>query len=410
MINKINCCTNRAITSSFQTIEEVVNFIKTPPPEHISLVEQARSLNRKSNEYGDIKRNRLPAISVGFSFSNNYIIGENIDSPTGYLYLDVDGITEIDFDENESYVCAYWKSLSNTGISIIIKVDGLTTGNLKTATQEIAKLLNVPYDTKAVSIDRLTVLSYDPDAMYNSNSITINLNELLPPESTKPESSKVFRDSIYYNNSLIGIQYNGNISIRNNNLDEVTQDMHFDYNEKGIHDCGKDKVRYISAYLPKNIKEGSREKVLSLYARNIMYLNPNLTKNELFKLVSSANMLRLNNPLPYNEFKIIVEKTYANRLTYRPPEDKAKSKRFFFQDNTLTTVQKTRLSLEVIHDERRQKTQEKKDVLSKIFCNWNCHEDGKITPKKIMEQTGFKKTIVYDYFKANPEEIPNCNT
>ncbi|WP_395765366.1 BT4734/BF3469 family protein [Elizabethkingia anophelis] len=408
MINKINCCTNRAITSSFQTIEEVVNFIKTPPPEHISLVNEARSLNRKSNEYGNIKRNRLPAISVGFSFSNNYIIGENIDSPTGYLYLDVDGITEIDFNGNESYICAYWKSLSNTGISIIVKVDGLTTSNLKTATQEIAKLLNVPYDTKAVSIDRLTVLSYDPDAVYNSNSITINLNELLPPESTKPKSSKIFRDSIYYNNSSIGIQYNGNISIRNNNLDEVTQDMHFDYNEKGIHDCGKDKVRYISAYIPKNVKEGSREKALSLYAKNIMFLNPDLTESELFKLVSSANMLRLNTPLPYKEFKSIVDKAYTNRFTYKPLE--AKAKRFFFQDNTLTTVQKTRLSLEVIHNEKRQETQEKKDVLSKIFCNWNCHEDGKITPKKIMEQTGFKKTFVYDYFKANPEEIPNCNT
>ncbi|EPL7679911.1 BT4734/BF3469 family protein [Elizabethkingia anophelis] len=408
MINKINCCTNRAITSSFQTIEEVVNFIKTPPPEHISLVNEARSLNRKSNEYGNIKRNRLPAISVGFSFSNNYIIGENIDSPTGYLYLDVDGITEIDFNGNESYICAYWKSLSNTGISIIVKVDGLTTSNLKTATQEIAKLLNVPYDTKAVSIDRLTVLSYDPDAVYNSNSITINLNELLPPESTKPKSSKIFRDSIYYNNSSIGIQYNGNISIRNNNLDEVTQDMHFDYNEKGIHDCGKDKVRYISAYIPKNVKEGSREKALSLYAKNIMFLNPDLTESELFKLVSSANMLRLNTPLPYKEFKSIVDKAYTNRFTYKPLE--AKAKRFFFQDNTLTTVQKTRLSLEVIHNEKRQETQEKKDVLSKIFCNWNCHDDGKITPKKIMEQTGFKKTFVYDYFKANPEEIPNCNT
>ncbi|MDV3594796.1 hypothetical protein CMU77_01970 [Elizabethkingia anophelis] len=319
MINKINCCTNRAIISSFQNIGEVVDFIRTPPPEHIDQVEHARLLDRKSPEYGKIKRNELPAISIGFSFSNGYINGENISSPTGYLYLDVDNTTENDLEIRKDYVSAYWKSLSNTGISIIVKVEGLTTSNLKIATQEVAKLLNVPYDTKAVSVDRLTVLSYDPNAVYNPSSISINLNELLQPESSKPKSSKIFRDSIYYNNSSIGIQYNGNTSVRNNNLDEVTQNMLFEYNEKGIHDCGKDKVRYISAYLPKNIKEGSREKVLSLYAKNIMYLNPNLTKNELFKLVSSANMLRLNTPLPYKEFKSIVDKAFANKIEYKPP-------------------------------------------------------------------------------------------
>ncbi|WP_432759455.1 hypothetical protein [Elizabethkingia ursingii] len=291
-------------------------------------------------------------------------------------------------------------------MSIIVKVDGLTTSNLRTATQEVAKLLNVPYDIQAVSIDRLTVIPYDPYIMYNPNSITINLDQLLPSESIKTKASKILRDSIYYNNNSLGIQYNGKISVRNNNLDEVTQDMHFDYDEKGIHDCGQAKIKYIATYLPKNIKEGSRERILSLYSKNMMYLNSHLTKSDLFKLVSSANLLRVDNPLPYTELKKIVDNAYAKRFEYKPIENRAK--RFFFQDSTLTTVQKTKLSLEVIHNDRRQKTQEKKDALSQIFCNWNCHEDGKITPKRIMEQTGFKKTFVYDYFKEYAQEIPNC--
>lgn len=73
----------------------------------------------------------MPAISVGFSFSNGYINGINIDSPTGYLYLDVDGAIETDFEINTAYVCAYWRSLSNTGMSLVVKVEGLTPYNLK---------------------------------------------------------------------------------------------------------------------------------------------------------------------------------------------------------------------------------------------------------------------------------------
>ena len=55
MINKINCCTNRRIIDSFQNIEEIVNFIKSPPPEHIRLVEQARSLDKNQRNMVRLK-------------------------------------------------------------------------------------------------------------------------------------------------------------------------------------------------------------------------------------------------------------------------------------------------------------------------------------------------------------------
>ncbi len=407
MINKVNYCTNRVITGSFQNIEEIVNFIKNPPVEHINLVNQARSLNRKSTEYANIKRHKLPAVSMAFNFSKGYIKGKNIDSPTGYLYLDVDGKTELDFEINTTYVCACWRSLSNTGIALVVKVEGLTADNLKPATAEIARLLDIPYDPRAVSIDRLTVLPYDPNALFNSNAIAINLDQLLPSENIKTETSKIFRDSVYKENTTIGIQYDGKIPLRNSSLKEIIQNMDFEYNENGVYDFGPNKVNYLYTYLPKRVKSGSRERVLSLYSKNMMHLNPSLTKSDLLKLVSSANTLKLDNPLSYKEFKSIVDTTYTNRSEYHPPNNK--TKRFLFKDNTLTPAQKSRLCLNVIHAERRQETQEKKDTLSEIFCNWNCHTDGKISPKRIMEMTGFKKTFVYDYFKANPEEVPNCN-
>src|SRR5690606_29434466 len=88
--------------------------------------------------------------------------------PTGYLYIDVDGCLDIDL--YSPYISAYWKSLSGTGYSIVVAVKGLTKKNYKEATLEVSEVLDLPIDKGAISIDRLTCISYDPDAYYNPNA------------------------------------------------------------------------------------------------------------------------------------------------------------------------------------------------------------------------------------------------
>lgn len=133
--------------------------------------------------------------------------------------------------------------------------------------------------------------------------------------------------------------------------------------------------------LTKEGKNGSRERVLSLYSKNMMHLNPSLTKSDLFKLVSAANTLRLDNPLSYKEFKSIVDTTYTNRSEYHPPNNK--TKRFLFKDNTLTPAQKSRLCLNVIHAERRQETQEKKIHYQKYSVIGIAIQMAKYLPKEL---------------------------
>lgn len=407
MINKISHCTNRAITGSFQNIEEVVEFIKFPPTEHVYLVQYARTLERGSIDYQKIKKYQLPAISINFNFSDGYIVGKNVAESTGYLYIDVDGKTEQDLEINTAYVCAYWRSLSNTGLTLVVKVDGLTPDNFKIATQEIANLLRIPFDNKAVSIDRLTVLSYDPNAYYNENVEVFTVAELISEQSAKLSSTDSidFRDTIIKDKPLIGIQRGGKIRVKYNNLDETIQGMDIIYDDRGIYDCGQDKVRYHSAFIPKRVKEGNREKVLGLYAKRLLFLNPDLDKKTLSKMIFYANMVNLMTPLENNEVWGIIDKAFNKRDYPRTN----KTKRFFFQDVTLTAVEKSRKCLEIINQEKRERTQEKKNIISELFCNWNCHENGKITPKKIMELTGLKKTMVYNYFKENINSVPNCN-
>lgn len=319
----------------------------------------------------------------------------------------MDDKTEQDLEINTAYVCAYWRSLSNTGLTLVVKVDGLTFDNFKAATKEISNLLKIPFDNKAVSIDRLTVLSYDPNAYYNENVEVFTVTELIFEQSAKLSSidSKDFRDTIIKDKPLIGIQRGGKIRVKYNNLDETIQGMDITYDDRGIYDCGQDKVRYHSAFMPKRVKEGNREKVLGLYAKRLLFLNPDLDKKTLSKMIFYANMINLLTPLENSEVWGIIDKAFNKRDNPRTN----KTKRFFFQDVTLTAVEKSRKCLEIINQEKRERTQEKKNIISELFCNWNCHENGKITPKKIMELTGLKKTMVYNYFKENIESVPNCN-
>jgi hypothetical protein len=406
MINRISHCTNRAITGSFQNIGEVIEFIRNPPPEHVELVENARSFKKGSFEYQNTKKYKLPAITINFNFSSGYIIGKNVSKPTGYLYIDVDGMTEQDFEINKTYVCAYWRSLSNKGLTLVVKVDGLTPDNFKIVTEKIAKLLNIPYDPQAVSVERLTVLSYDPNAYYNDHVEVFPVVELIPSQNSAVKHSsmrtQIFRDTIIKDNSLIGIHCNG--KIRYNNLDEVAQGLNLKYNDQGVHDCGENKIKYHSAFMPKRVKEGNREKTLNLYAKRLIYLNPDLSIETLSKLIHTANMLNLLVPLENKEVREIIEKAFNSRKALRTN----KTKRFFFQDVTLTPVEKSRKCLDVLNQEKREKTLAKKNQISELFCNWDCHTDGKVTPKKVMDRTGLKKTMVYNYFRDNKNNVPNC--
>ncbi|SHK54303.1 BT4734/BF3469 family protein [Chryseobacterium polytrichastri] len=419
IINLCQAITFRNIIYSVNDLEEFIDFVKSDSkPENIT-INKLRAFKKKSPEFKKIKLNQISCAIIHFNYANNKMISENTKNPTGYLFFDIDNnISEIlkqQLDKNQ-YIAAYWKSVSNTGFGLAVRVSGITPSNYLDACKYIRRILKLPIDKKAHSIDRLTVLSYDPDAVYKPTSTIIdidslNLKNVIPNESSKNKEKykqPLFRNTINKDKSLLGIHCDGKITIRYDNLNEVTENMKFHYNNDGIHDCGKNKVEYTNTYMPKNVKTGNRERTLGLYAKNLLFLNPDLTKELLYKIISNANMRNLLNPLDYKEVQSIVAKAYDNQSGFKSYSNK--DKRFFFKDVTLTPVEKSIKCLEVLNEEKRQKTQEKKNMISEILCNWNCHKDGKITPKKVIELGDgiLKKTLVYDYFRDNKEDIPIC--
>ncbi|UTX46671.1 BT4734/BF3469 family protein [Chryseobacterium sp. MA9] len=401
MINRINNCRNRNITGSFNTIEEVISFIKSPPQQHLELVQKARGLDRKSQEYNNIKVNQLPAISVNFNFSNGYIMGRNVHKPTGYLYIDVDGMTEKDFEINTAYICAYWRSLSNTGVTLVVKVDGLTQYNFKEATEEIATTLDIPYDRHAISIDRLTVLSYDPNAYYNGNTEVIPVSE-----SEYIQSNSTIGKSTHYNNILsktIGYDYSG-YKLRFNNLDELIQQYDIVFDENGLHDFGcENKLEYSLVFVPfRKIFEGERENVLKSIAYQLIALNKTVNKGLIMKYLYAINYSKMSPPLENSEVEITVAKIYQNLNQVKPIPNR---KRRFIYDmfRNFTPSDKKRLNIKKIHQDRINKT---KSELWDVMVDWDSNFYGKMTINKIAKASGKNKKTVQKYYNGLKSMLP----
>lgn len=419
IINICKAVTSRDIIYSVKDLKEFIDLVKSDDkPENLT-IKNLRTFKEKKSEFKKIKLTQISSAILHFNYANNKMVSENTKNPTGYLFFDIDNdasdVLKQQLDSNQ-YIAAYWKSVSNTGFGLAVRVSGITPFNYLDACKYIRRILKLPIDEKAHSIDRLTVLSYDPNAVYKPTSTIIDINPVnfenaIPRKISKNQKKSIqplFRNTINKDKSLLGIHCDGKITIRYNNLDEVTENMEFHYNNNGIHDCGENKVEYINAYMPKNVKIGNRERTLGLYAKNLLFLNPNITKELLYKIVSNVNMRNLLNPLDYKEVQNIVTKTYSKKSEFN--SHSKKNKRFFFRDITLTPVEKSRKCLEVLNKEKRQKTEKKKNMISEIFCNWNCNESGKITPKKVMELGNgiLKKTLVYNYFRDNKKDIPIC--
>ena len=406
MINKIDYCANRTITESFQNIEEVVEFIKSPPTEHLELVEYARTLERGSEEYKVIKISKLPAITINFSFSNGYIIGKNVSTPTGYLYIDVDNLTEQDLEINITYICAYWRSLSNTGLTLVVKVDGLTPDNFKIATQEIARVLDIPFDSKAVSIDRLTVLSYDPNAYYNDNVEIFPVREMTPTQSVKTMKDSSAEKNTQYNTikktTLIGYDYTG-YKLKFNNLDELLQHYNIVFDENGLYDFGRDnKLEYSLIYVPfRKIIEGERENILKSIAYQLIALNKEADRDLILKYLYAINYGKMCPPLENNEIETTVAKIYQNLDEVEPIPN---AERRFLYDNSknLTPTDKRRLNIKQIHKDRTNKT---RSELLEVMRNWDYDLYGKMTIKKLAKVAIKDPKTVQTYYTKLKTEI-----
>lgn len=403
MNTTINLCqsiTNRNIIYSVKNLEEYINLIKSEKSQN-ELIMKLRSLDRTNPEFDKIKKYQLPCAVLHFNY-DRYIKQDNTLSSTGYLYFDIDETIDEEILKSNPYIAAYWKSVSGRGYGLVVNVLGITLENYNSAFPKIAEILKLPIDPQAKSKDRLTVLSYDPNAYYNPEALIIKVEEL----DLSSENPPIFRNII--NKTQTPFVYNATEKnrIRYDNLDDIIQNMNFNFVD-GVCDLKDDKIPYASAFMPKNVKVGNREKYLGLFSEQFLALNPNIPKEHFERIMKFLNIKNLDEPLGARELKSIIDKKWDKRERIRLHYNK--QRRFIFEDPNLSLTEKRRKIMYAVNEDRRGKTKEKQEKIKDILENWDCQEDGKVTAKEIiLKDPELKKTMVYDFLKENPTLIPNC--
>ncbi len=194
-----------------------------------------------------LKTNNIPTYRFNFKFEGK-ATNETIIEPTGLIYIDVDDSTTIDLTNPYIYAC--WKSLSETGLGILVKVDGLSLNNFKDTYHGIGNMLGIPMDLGACKATQQNVLTYDANLYHNNESFTfqaINKKVSFTPiqEGEKRERLITVNDTFLQSDK-----------IRFNIFDDYFKGTHGDYVVFDV------KKNLCIPFIPKRIEVGQRNRTM----------------------------------------------------------------------------------------------------------------------------------------------------
>lgn len=360
-------------------IYDFLDRVKNPDTEIKYKIEQARSYHSFDKAEYNLIKGQLPCFTLNFSFRDKKL-NSNIDEPTGFIYIDVDGTTEIDL--SNKYILASWLSLSGTGRGVLVKVDGLTFENFKDVYKAVTSLLNVKSDVRANKATQYCVQSYDKDLYFNEDSKIFDCSQLFIEKKNTPVShaiSKKKRDSY-----VVG----ENKQLRFNNITD------YDFNGEECIVFWEEKESIAEVIIPNIILEGHRESCISAIAYQCKALNPEMSKNELLHFISNINQKKCFPPLSKSEvIKIVNNK---DKLDDIEPILNKERRIIFNPEAKLDRKQKSLRTNKVTGEIRKEKSRQKiRDVLN----NWNFESLGKINHQKLAKVSGLCKNTIESYGK-----------
>ena len=390
-LNITKSLVNKEIKDNW-SLKELVNFIKNPSKTHMTKVKASRELFKVCKDSYDKVKLSFPCFIPNFTFKNNYVKGSNLDSPTGYLYIDIDDTTDIDL--SSPYIVAYWKSLSFTGYSVIVSVSGLNRSNLKESTKHVSKLLNLPLDSCAISVDRNVIISYDKDAFYTDSYKTIDLTSIVPEidKVCKPvltiERRERVKSALHSKGS--------NRKLVTNTLQELIDNVEF--NGELIFDLGEcvEFATIGSRFL--KVPKGKRNSSLFFMGCQLKALNTWAEIEDMIPYMKTINKDGMQEPVSIAELYNICRNVIKKYLRGELKVYNNRKRRFLFNpEYELTTKQKQSLIGKYISDIIPKRNKKKiKDFVK---------ETGITNRTKIAESVGLSRKTVIKYM--NIETVEN---
>ena len=365
-INKFKNGQNSLVQKNI-TIDEALSTIKNGD-ENLNTILDLRKLGKSSSLYADIKISKLPTFRFNFKF-NGKASNDNIIEPTGLLYLDVDGDTQI--DTTNPYIFASWKSLSETGLGILVKVDGLTKDNFKDNYIAITDLLGLKVDMNACKATQQTVLSFDNNLYENKNSITFKaINQKVSSSVIKEKKE----GCIELNETFLKSS-----KIRFNNLGDYFIDNEDEYI------LFKNKEKICMPFIPLLIEEGKRNTTVFSIISQYALLNPSVG-NEFLKACSDKINQYCTPRISETELTHIIKRVLKKREENTLVANFNKDRRIIFNPNTKLTAKEKQKTTAILMG--KFKTDRTQQTINDAIEDWAFEVDGSITQKKIASKIG----------------------
>lgn len=390
-VSKFQNVKNPQVTQTL-TIDEVLHLIKQGD-KNLKLIQTAREYGKGSPLYNNIKTEMLPSFRFNFHFEG-IATNKNIIGATGLIYLDVDNV---DYIPTNDYIFSSWKSLSNTGYGILIKVDNLTLDNYSEVYNELTKIIGIDSDAGARKATQQTVLSFDSKLYYNPNSLVFHYSN-----SKKVPNLPILEKrerGIGTNDTFLGITSD---SIRFNNIADYFQNEY----ENEIYRVFETKIRICNPFIPNKIPEGKRNSTLFFLLSQYAILNPNTGKPFLKSIAETINKKMFPN-LSEKEIEITI-----NKIIHRKEEGSLKlfyneERLILFNPNIqITTNKKMQLVNEIMG---KRKVQLTKEVIYLVLESWDFGMNGKITQNKVARLTNKSITTIKRYWFEFKDYVSDLN-
>jgi hypothetical protein len=343
-------------------------------------INNLRLLTKNSKDFNIIKQS-LPCCTYNFYY-DTYKKDCNILHSTGFLFIDVDNLS-IDINNDlKSKVYAIYKSVSNNGYHIIVKVLNIPNNidliSFNKFYKSICIDLNIIdyIDYNAIRRSQFSIVSYDPDLYFNEDSFVY--------EYKNTPSTLSNLDTIL--NTYISHSKGG--EIRFNNINDVAEV------ETGFK-VNKDGWSYVECKIAGKTKDGNREIFLSSYCNNFIWLNMHLSQNVVYNIMLKVNKIGCVNPMSEKEVYNIVNYKFKNKEKIKPIMQKKKRKIVFAKNSEYTLTEKLQI---VSKEVGKIRTENKLIELQDIIFNWDFETYGKISQSKIYNNFKISKNFVEKHY------------
>jgi len=415
-------------------IGEIFHTIKAGD-QNLPNIQKARAVGKGSPEYEQIKTVLLPTYRFNFMFKTS-ASNSNIIAATGLIYLDVDNADAIPESE---YVFAKWKSLSDTGFGVLVKIDNLTVDNYSEVYNELSQLIGVTTDTGARKATQQTVLSYDPNLYHNDASViyhytaknkahivevdedgkqTIHVNTCNKTSSSSTTNTEGSINYDYTQKEKVSYAI-----ILDKKEECITRDDTFSdsYSSEGIrfnnindyftdnttpYVVFEEKKSICNPYLPFNISKGARNSVLFYNLTQLAVLNPH-TGRSFLKSMAASICLKMTPKLSEREVNSTVDGVLRMRKEKTIEMYLNQERRILFNPAVRMSFKD---KMTIVNSELGKIKKEKtRQVIYLVLESWGFEENGKITQQKVVSKTKKSLSTIKLYWDEFKEYVRDLN-